>query len=148
MRYSDVDFNIHDEVVSQLLSVIECPMLKDISDDCIVFNNQCYDKKAWAPHVNQEQLRNWNGEVQGWRKSGDNQRLKDPRTGENFNIIHWRNKMLHRSLNRPKMKKLIMARDPSLQSKNGLSFVPAIKRVSVNDFVIKIQILGDTSVVK
>ena len=58
------------------------------------------------------------------------------------------NKMLHRSLNRPRMKKLIMARVPSLQSKEWVKFCPHDQEVSVNDFVAYIQILGSAFVVK
>ena len=106
----DVDFTIHDEVVSQLLTVIECPILRDVSEDSVVFNNQCYDKRAWIAHVNCERMRNRTGSLDGTRSNGGTHRLKDPRTGENFNILHALDKMLHKHLTRYKMKKLITAR--------------------------------------
>ena len=60
----DIDYIIHDNAVSQLLSVIECPIPRDTSDDNVVFNYQYYDKKAWIQHVRQEQWRNRNDELQ------------------------------------------------------------------------------------
>ena len=142
---ADVDFTIHDEVVSQLLTVIECPILKDVSEDSVVFNNQCYDKKAWVEHVNCERRRNRFRSLDGTRSDGGTQRPKDPRTGENFNIFHALDKMLHKELNRYRMKKLITTRIPSLQSKEWVKFCPPDQQTTVNNFVAFIQILGDAS---
>ena len=42
----DIDYTIHDEAVSLLLSIIECPITRDNSDDNGGFNNKCCDKEA------------------------------------------------------------------------------------------------------
>ena len=142
---ADVDFTIHDEIVSQLLTVIECPILKDVSDDNVMFNHQCYDRNAWIQHVQCEQRMNRIGQLNGTRTGVATQQLKDPRTGENFNIIDALDKMLFKELNRYKMKKLITTRIPTLERTEWVKFCPHDQVTSVNNFVAFIQILGDAS---
>ena len=84
--FPEIEYTLHDDIVNQLQNITVCPIMQDVSDNNIIFINQCYDKTAWEQHVENEKYDNRSGVTRGCRRSGDNNRLKCPHTGENFTI--------------------------------------------------------------
>ena len=48
---AEYEFILRDEVITQLLSFIECHIMKECTDIMIIFNNQCYDKPSWKKYL-------------------------------------------------------------------------------------------------
>ena len=47
----EFDYTLRDEVITQLLQFIECPISQEFTSDMIIFNHQCYDKDNWVKHL-------------------------------------------------------------------------------------------------
>ena len=141
--FPEIEYTLHDDIVTQLLAVTVCPITQESSDNCIIFNHQCYDKDAWEKHVRTEQRENRSGVRRGTRRAGDNNRLKCPHTGENFSVNEALRKV-YETLDRRKMKVLIENR-VDLLAREWQRFAPNSASVSANEFAAHLVSLGEMS---
>ena len=47
----EFDYNLRDEVITQLLQLIECPISQKIASNIVIFNHECYDKDNLVKHL-------------------------------------------------------------------------------------------------
>ena len=131
--FPEIEYTVHDDIVTQLLAVTVCPITQESSDNNVIFHHQCYDKDAWEKHVKTEQRKNrW--VRRGTRRPGDNNRLKCPHTGENFSVTEALRKV-YEVLDRRKMRLLIEKR-VNLRPHEWQRFAPNTISVTANEFLL------------
>ena len=82
--FPGVDFTCRDEITFDLVDIMKCPILLESSGDMVIFNQQFYDRESFDSHRRMEQT---DDERRIRRGDVDHvSRLKDPRTGQNFNL--------------------------------------------------------------
>ena len=141
--FPEIEYTVHDEIVSQLLQVIVCPITNKISDNNVIFHHQCYDKDAWNQHVETEKRNNRYVVRRGSRRPGDTKDLKCPHTGGNFSIDEALRKV-HEVLDRRKMRILFEER-VDLRPREWQRFTPNAASVTANEFSAHILNLIDLS---
>ena len=132
--FPEIDYTFYDDIITQLLVVTVCPITKEVSNNNIIFNNQCYDRIAWEQYVQHERMDNFSGVRRGTRRPGDNNRLKCPHTGDNFVIREALRTHYFEEMNRRQMKNLIEARIGDLKPREWQRFAPNAQSVNANDF--------------
>ena len=45
--FPTVDYNRRDQIISDLIDIITCPIVNEIADDPVVFNLQFYDRETF-----------------------------------------------------------------------------------------------------
>ena len=141
--FPEIDYTVYDDIITQLLVVTVCPITKEVSNNNIIFNNQCYDRTAWEQYVQHERMDNLSGVRRGTRRPGDNNRLKCPHTGDNFVIREALRTHYFEEMNRRQMKNLIEARIGDLKPREWQRFAPNAQSVSANDFSAHLINLGE-----
>ena len=134
--FPEIDYTLHDDIVTQLLAVTVCPITQECSDNNIIFHHQCYDKDAWEKHVRTEQRENRSGVRRGTRRAGDNNR-------ENFSVTEALRKV-YEVIDRRKMRLLIEKR-VDIRPREWQRFAPNTSSVTVNEFSAYLISLGEMS---
>ena len=80
----NIDYTRRDKITFSLMDAITCPISMEITDHMIIFNHQYYDRTSFDIHRGAETLLN-ERRVRSGTIRQDEIRLKDPRTGQDFN---------------------------------------------------------------
>ena len=81
--FTSIDYTRRDQIICDLVDIITCPILKDIAEDPVVFNNQFYGRESFDTFWSHEDARSQRAINSGMN---DFARVffKDPRTGQNY----------------------------------------------------------------
>jgi len=126
-----LDFTRRDEITFSLLDIIECPIILGTSKDMIIFNHQFYDREAFQKHRTTEQVSQDNLIARGRLDRAD-ARLKDPRTGDNFNSTFALRSLYHSRPSRAMIANLIVKRIMGITVSEIDQFLPALDDCNTN----------------
>ena len=107
----NINFTRHDEITFSLMDAIKCPISMDISDNMIIFNHQYYDRHSFDCHERAKTILNQRC-VRERLIEQDEIRLKDPRTGQDFNPTYAIRSLYHARPTRQILASFIMKRIP------------------------------------
>ena len=131
-----------------LLDFVECPILKDFSDDMIIFNNQCYDYERWSKWLDVQDKVNEKKRKSGFGDSLCDQ-LLDPISGADVGYRNsMRNDYFSIEVDREKLGDIIQARNPFLFQEETYEFMPEASILRINDFVRHIKKVSKPSETK
>ena len=81
--FPTIDYTRRDQIITDLMGIITCPIVKEVADDPVVFNLQFYDRESFDTFRSHEDARSQRAINSGMN---DFSRVffKDPRTGKNY----------------------------------------------------------------
>ena len=138
----EFDFTLRDEVITQLLQFIECPISQEATSDMVIFNHQCYDKDNWVKHLAVSDEYNLGRRNSGYGPSQCD-RLIDPRSGAALSYRDSMRRLYFEEVNRQDLRQIVTHRVTMLQTSEVDDFIPNNYIISVNELVSHIRRIGD-----
>ena len=136
-----LEYTRRDEIIFSLLDIIKCPIIIGTSEDMVIFNHQFYDREAFQRHRTTEQVSQDNLIARG-RLDREDARLKDPRTGDNFNRAFALRSLYHSRPSRAMIANLIVQRIIGITVSEIDQFLPALDDYNTNSENFVSQIKG------
>ena len=127
-----VAFTRHDEITFSLLDVVTCPIRMEITSNMIMFNYQYYDKFCFKQHDISKTHHN---------RTYNTRRLKDPRTGLEFETQHAIRHLYIMLPTRDNLVELVKTRIPEISTEQIDDFVPIEddQRTNTQEFINLIE---------
>ena len=132
------DFTRGDEIILTLHGLVTCPILLEPSHDMIIFNNHCYDKESFLHYKQGEMRRNERRIASGYHGQT---RLKDPRTGTNFNYTIAMHRHYYETISSEKLALMFLSRIANLTEGKCRHFIPNVESFEVNTIVMHVRTL-------
>ena len=138
----EYEFTMRDEVILNLLDFIECPILKEFSEDMIIFNQQCYDYERWSRWLDVQNTVNDDKRKSGYGDSMYDQ-LLDPISGQDVGYRNsMRNDYFGIEIPRSKLTDIITTRNPFLLPDEADEFIPEGRSFRVGDFIRHVKLIA------
>ena len=140
-----IDYTRRDEITFSLMDTIKCPISLDYSENMVLFNHQFYDRTNFDSHRSSETRLN-ERRIRLGQISRDGARLKDPRTGEDYNSTYALRCLYNANPTRAIIKDVVRNRIPHMTEEDVNAFVPEEDDCTMNitNFVNQIRTMANS----